>query len=363
MAHHRPAADPHTRHQHAALDDRAVVDDDIGRQHRIAHRRRGHDAAGPDHRLLRGAPVDELCRREVLRLAANGPALVVQVEDRMHRHQIHVRVVERVERADVAPVSAVALGGAGYLVVVEVVDRGPPVGDKARNDVTAHVVIGIVVLGVGADRVDEHLRGEDVVAHRHESLVGVVGRAGRIRRLLDEFLDPARLVGVDAAERGCLDAWHPDTRDGGACAAFDVEMQHLLGIHPVHVIGTEHDDVVRILVVDQVHRLVDRVGAACVPARTEPLLRRDGCDVLPCQAGQPPVLRDVPVQGMRLVLGEHADSQIPGVDEIGQDKIDQAVRAAERNCRLCPVGGQRVEPLTFSACEDNAQHVRQFPHV
>ena len=145
-------------------------------------------------------------------------------------------------------------------------------------------------------------------------------------------------------------------------AAFDVEPHHLLGIHPVHVVGTEHHDVVGILVVDQVHRLVDRVGAAGVPARAEPLLGGHRRDVLAGQAGQPPVLRDVPVQRMRLVLGQHADPQIPGVDEIGQHEIDEPVGAAERNRRLGPVGGQRVQPLALPAGEDNAQHVWQFPH-
>ena len=57
---------------------------------------------------LRRAAVDELGRRQVLRAAADRPAPVVQVEDGVHRHQIHVGVVERVERSDVTPVAVVA---------------------------------------------------------------------------------------------------------------------------------------------------------------------------------------------------------------------------------------------------------------
>jgi hypothetical protein len=38
----------------------------------------------------------------------------------------------------------------------------------------------VVVVGVGADRVDEHLGGEDVVAHRDERRIGIVVRAGRL---------------------------------------------------------------------------------------------------------------------------------------------------------------------------------------
>ncbi len=111
-----------------------------------------------------------------------------------------------------------------------------------------------------------------------------------------ETADAAGVVGVDAAERGGLAARHPDAGHGRAGAAFDVELDHLLGIHPVHVVGAENHDVVGVFVVDQVERLVDRVGGAGVPARPEPLLRRHRSDVLTGQAGQPPVLRDVPVQ-------------------------------------------------------------------
>ena len=271
-------------------------------------------------------------------------------------------VVERVERADVAPVAVVAFGGAGHLVVVEVVDRGHAVGDQPRDDVATHVVIGVVVVGVGADRVDEHLGGEDVVAHRHERLLGIVGCARRIGRLLDELADAAGLVGVDAAERAGLRPRHPDARDRRARAALDVELDHLLGVHPVHVVGAEHDDVVGILVVDQVQRLIDRVGGAGVPARAEPLLRRHRGDVLAGKPGQPPVLRDVAIQRMRLVLGQHADSQISGVDQIGQHEVDQPVGAAEGNRRFGAVRRQRIEPLALPAGQDDAQHVWQFPH-
>ena len=190
-------------------------------------------------------------------------------------------VVERVERADVTPVGVVAFRRPGDLVVVEVVDRGHAVGDQSRDDVAAHVVVGVVVLGVGADGVDEHLGGEDVVAHRHERLVGVVRRSRRVGGLLDPPPDAARFVGVDASERAGLRAWRPDTGDRRARAAVDVRLDHLFGIHPVHVVGAEDHDVVGILVVDQVHRLVDRIGRPGVPARPQTLLRRHRGDVLP----------------------------------------------------------------------------------
>jgi hypothetical protein len=142
-----------------------------------------------------------------------------------------------------------------------------------------------------------------------------------------------------------------------------MEPDHLLGVHPVDVIRTENDYVVGVFVVDQVERLIDRVGGAGVPARAEPLLRRHRGDVLAGQAGQPPVLRNVTVQRMRLVLSENADPQVPGVDEIGEHEVDQSIGAPKGNRGLGPVRGQRIKPLALTTGQDNAQHVWwRIPH-
>ena len=126
--------------------------------------------------------------------------------------------------------------------------------------------------------------------------LGTVGRAGRIGRLLDETRDATGLIGSDTTECTRLGPRHPDAGNRCPGATFDVELQHLFGIHPIHVVGAEHHDVVGVLVIDQVERLIDRVGGTGVPARTEPLLCRNRSDVLPRQTTQSPVLRDVPVQ-------------------------------------------------------------------
>src|SRR5262249_2954347 len=60
VAYHRAPADPGARHDDAALDDRAVVDHDVRRQHRVTHGGGRDDAARTYHRLLRRAAVDEL---------------------------------------------------------------------------------------------------------------------------------------------------------------------------------------------------------------------------------------------------------------------------------------------------------------
>ncbi|CFR99651.1 Uncharacterised protein [Mycobacterium tuberculosis] len=74
-------------------------------------------------------------------------------------------VVKRVKRPDVAPICSVAIGGTRHFVIGEVIDRRHTVGHQPRNDVTTHVVVRVVVVGVGANRVDKHLGRENVVAH------------------------------------------------------------------------------------------------------------------------------------------------------------------------------------------------------
>jgi hypothetical protein len=48
---------------------------------------------------------------------------------------------------------------------------------------------------------------------------------------------------------------------------LEVLRDHVPHVHPVHVVGAHDRDEVRALVVDQVHRLEDRVRRARVPVR------------------------------------------------------------------------------------------------
>ena len=73
-------------------------------------------------------------------------------------------------------------------------------------------------------------------------------------------------------------------------------LDHLHRVHPVHVIGTEDHHVLRSLVVHQVQALEDRIGAAGVPARAKPLLRRNRRDVVAEQSRHPPRLRHMSVK-------------------------------------------------------------------
>ena len=148
-----------------------------------------------------------------------------------------------------------------------------------------------------------------------------------------------------------------------AGTGLQVLVDHLADVHAVDVVGAEDDDDVRPLVVDQVQALEDRVGAAGVPARAEPLLRRHRGDVVAEQLRHPPGLRDVPVEAVALVLRQDGDLPDLGVDEVGEHEVDQPVVAAERHRRLGPVVGEGSKPLARTARQDDAENPRTAAHV
>ena len=85
------------------------------------------DRAGAHHRVERLARAallleDELGRRQGVGPGVDRPLAVVEVEDRVDRDQVHVRVVVGVQRPDVPPVAVLALGLARHDVGGEVVD-------------------------------------------------------------------------------------------------------------------------------------------------------------------------------------------------------------------------------------------------
>ena len=306
---------------------------------------------------------DELGRRQRIGPCEDRPLAVVEVELRLDRDEVHVRVVEGVERPDVAPVAALDLARARDLVAREVVDVRLAALDERRDDAAAHVVIGGVVLGVAGDDVDQRVGAEDVVAHRGEDLVGRVGQSDGVGRLLPEGGDRLAVGGrLDDAELVGLGQRGAQRRDGHGGPALDVLVDHLARVHAVDVVGAEYGHDVGALVVEQVEVLVDRVGRAREPARPAAHLRRHRRDVVAQQRRQPPGGRDVAVQRVALVLREHHDLAVAGVDQVRQREVDEPVVAPEGDGRLGAVGRQRCQALALAAGQDDPEDVgHQLP--
>ncbi len=68
---------------------------------------------------------------------------------------------------------------------------------------------------------------------------------------------------------------------------------------------------------------------------------------------QAPGLSQVAVEAVALVLGQHHDADDPGIDEIGQNEVDQPVAPTERNRRLGPIAGQGCQTLPRTTGENH----------
>jgi hypothetical protein len=74
------------------------------------------------------------------------------------------------------------------------------------------------------------------------------------------------------------------------------------------VVGAGDDHDVGTFVFDDVQALEDRICRTEVPVLADPLLRRDGGDVVTQLFGQLPCLSDVAVKRVRFVLREYDDT-------------------------------------------------------
>jgi hypothetical protein len=68
-----------------------------------------------------------------------------------------------------------------------------------------------------------------------------------------------------------------------------------------------------------------------------------------------PAALDMALEGQGLVLVEQGDPAQTGIEGVREAEIDDPVGAEERDGRLGPVLGQRIEPFPFSAAEDHDQ--------
>ena len=356
LVHAGAAVDDHAVEQDRVHDLRPGVDAHVRGEHRVMHLAAGDDDAGGDDRIggvaqTVAACMHELGRRQVAGHRVDRPLRVVQVELGHIGDQVHMRIVELLERTHVAPVGVIGGGGAGDLVGVEVVDAGLVAAGEVRGDVAAHVVLRVLGLLVLRQRGEQGVGVGHVVAHRGQERIRIVRQAGGGLRLLLEALDHVRMVGIDLdhaelvrlADR-LADAGH---RELGA--GLDMLLHHLAEVHAVHVVGADDDHDIRLDVLDDVDGLVDRVRGAEVPVLAQTLLRRDRGHVVAQQRREAPRQRDMAVQRVRLVLGEHDDLLVPGVDEVAQREVDQTEYATERHRRLGAIPGQRHQSGAFTA--------------
>ena len=318
-------------------------------QHRAVHRTRD-DAAARHHRLdgraaAVGLVVHELGWRQLHLVGRDGPARVVEVEQRVGGGQVDVGVPVRVDRAHVAPVGLFVVARA-HGAQLERVRGCLAVLDGARNDVLAEVVGGVRVVDVVLELPVEVARVEDVDAHARERTGRVPWHRRRVGRLLDELGDEVVRVDCHHAESAGLRARHGDAADRAVTPLGHVVGEHQRVVHLVNVVAGEHHDVVGTVAREDVLVLIDGIGRAAIPARVVgALLGRQKIDELVHLAfEEAPATLHMAQQAVRLVLRDHADAADTRVQAVRQCEVDNAELAAEIHRRLGAAVGQALEP-------------------
>ena len=105
-------------------------------------------------------------------MSTDGPVLVIEVENRRNRHDIHVGFVIRLQRADVAPVERFFL-----VFIDEVVSVYAVVVHHLRKNIFAEIVARAGILRVLQQHWDEHIGVEEIDSHRSRDLIRIRRRA------------------------------------------------------------------------------------------------------------------------------------------------------------------------------------------
>src|SRR5690606_40290781 len=119
--------------------------------------------------------------------------------------------------------------------------------------------------------------------------------------LLEKLADAGGVIGMHIDDTELVGKRYR-LADGSHChpsLRFLVGFDHLAEVHPVDVVGANHDHDVWFLVAQQVEALQDGVCGTREPSLAEALLGGNGCNVGVGEARQPPGLGDVPVEADR----------------------------------------------------------------
>src|SRR5579871_78754 len=195
------ASDADVGKQNALVDFAVGIYTDVGGEDRIFDRAAGDDAAAGDDGVEGGAGASGFGENEfgwwVLSLVgADGPVIVVEVEDGGDRDDVHVGFVVSLEGAYVPPIESFLLVFVDEVVAVDAV-----VGDHSRENIFAEVVAGLRILGVLQQDWDKNVGVKDVNAHGGGDLIGI-GRVAELGfpGLFFEAVDAAIAVNIHNAE-------------------------------------------------------------------------------------------------------------------------------------------------------------------
>ena len=290
-----------------------------------------------NQRIAHNSALGDVVRRKARILGVDAPLLIVQVNRHGHAEQVHVRFPQGLNRADVLPVALEVVCHHNLLVVQH---RG--------DDVLAEVVGGCLVCLVRGQVRAELRPREDVNAHGRLVGLGLLG-------LFFKFNNVVVRVRIHDAEAARFFPRHRAHSNRRIRAFADVVLQHGVVVHLINMVAGKNQDVIRVILLDKRHVLIDGVCRAAIPvARLARLIGRQnehaagGQVQIPRCAGA-----DIGIQFQRHILRQHAHGVNAAVGAVGQREVNDAVLAAVGNSRLCHLLSQDTQTAALSACQQH----------
>src|SRR5688572_22859934 len=139
-------------------------------------------------------------------------------------------------------------------------------------------------------------------------------------------------------------------------------LDHLRWIHPVDVIRTEHANVFRLFILDQIEVLIDGVRRTLEPSFPKTHLRRNAHHIIVEERRHAPRHRNVAIETVTLVLCEHSDTPYAPVYEIAESEINEAIIAPKGNSRLGAISREGMQSFALAASQHNPQHICSKRH-
>ena len=351
FAHYRLAQAHPFPHAHVGQDYRilhqsgAVIHAHVGKQQGAAHRRAANDAAARDGAVEGDAAAavvvkDKLGRRELLLKGPDGSATIVEVEVWRHLDQVDVGLPVGVHRAHITPVTKVSLRSV-HATIAKAVRHDAVVRHHVGDDILAEVVAGIVAVGIADELRAEEFGIEDIDAHTGQGAPGVARAGGGVFRKGRHSIFV--VDGHDVKSLGLFEGYI-HARHSHIGLILHVFSQHLAVVHLVDMVAGEDQHIARSVGVEDVNILEYGIGGTLIPTGIHALLCREEFDKFAEFAAQKsPTELDVTDEAVGLVLGEDADAANPGIETVGQAKINDAELAAKGYGRFGPPVGERPQ--------------------
>ena len=216
-----------------------------------------------------------------------------------------------------------------------------------RNHVFAEIQVRVGFLPL-QQHFNQFPGREDVVAHGGETGLpprdpfrdlGFFGKTGDPRRFIysKNPVTPRFLKG------------HFKRGNGDVGLVHLVEFDHLGHVHLVNMVATKDCDIIRIRRFNKAQVLEDCIGRPLEPLLAFTAGLRGNTDKKISQACPlPPGFPQMLVQRIGPVLGEDINLLDTGIEQVGENKVDDLVFPAESDTRLGPTQGERAEPFPLT---------------